>query len=182
MVRLLDAIAALRPARRQTRIIAIDGYGASGKSTLAKALAARLMDATIVCTDDFSHSGSSGWDWQRLKAQVLDPLDSDRPARYRRYDWPTGGLAEWHAIPVGGTVIVEGVSSMRRELGSYWDIAIWITCSYQRRLERGVARDGESKRSQWVDVWMPEEDEYVREQEPMRRADLVVSGEEPFPM
>lgn len=77
-------------------------------------------------------------------------------------------------------MIVEGVSSMRMELRAYWDLAIWVTCTRERRLERGIARDGETKRSQWEDVWMPEEDKYVSEQRPDQRADFVVSGEEPF--
>lgn len=179
---LLDRIAGLLPARRRTRIIAIDGCGGSGKSTLANALAARLEHAVIVRTDDFARPGGSGWDWRRLKAQVLDPIAGDQPGRYQRYHWPSGRLAEWHDVPAGGVLIIEGVSSMRTELGSYWDFAIWVACSYERRLERGIARDGESMRTQWVDVWMPEENEYVRKQEPERRADLVVSGEEPFRM
>jgi hypothetical protein len=38
--------------------------------------------------------------------------------------------------------VVEGVSSMRTELGPYWDLAVWVTCSYKHRLERGILRDG----------------------------------------
>ncbi len=53
---------------------------------------------------------------------------------------------------------------------------------HQRRLERGIARDGEGKRSQWEDIWMPQEDDYVAAQKPEQRADRVVSGEEPFPL
>lgn len=115
-----------------------------------------------------------------MKTQVLDPLDRDLPGKYQRHDWNSGSLAEWHSVPVGGIVIVEGISSMRTELGPYWDLAVWVTCSYERRLARGIARDGEAKRSQWERVWMPQEDEYVAAQKPEQRADVVVSGEEPF--
>jgi uridine kinase len=81
---------------------------------------------------------------------------------------------------VDGIVIVEGVSSTRTELGRYWDLAVWVTCSYERRLARGIARDGEAKRSQWENVLMPQEDQYVAAQKPEQRADIVVSGEEAF--
>jgi uridine kinase len=81
---------------------------------------------------------------------------------------------------VGGIVVVEGVSSMRTELGPYWDLAVWVTCSYERRLARGIARDGEGKRAQWEKVWMPEEDTYVRAQHPDKRANVIINGEEPF--
>ncbi|HEY2925186.1 MAG TPA: AAA family ATPase [Candidatus Eisenbacteria bacterium] len=177
---LLTRIAALRPKRRRTLIIAIDGYGGSGKSTLAGALASGSGGFIVVRTDDFARPNVPGWEWKRMKTQVLDPLDRDLPGKYQRHDWNSGSLAEWHSVPVGGIVIVEGISSMRTELGPYWDLAVWVTCSYERRLARGIARDGEAKRSQWERVWMPQEDEYVAAQKPEQRADVVVSGEEPF--
>jgi uridine kinase len=158
-------------------MVAIDGYGGSGKSTLANALASGLPGATIVRTDDFARPNIPDWDWKRMKSQVLDPLSRNEPAKYQRYDWPTGALAEWHDVPTDGIVIVEGVASMRNELGAYWDLSIWVKCSYERRLARGVARDGEAKRSQWENVWMPEEDRYVQEQKPELRADVVLDGE-----
>jgi len=77
-------------------------------------------------------------------------------------------------------VIVEGVSSMREELGAYWDLSIWVDCPYELRLQRGVERDGEPMRSQWTDVWMPEEDAYFRAQRPDRRADLIIDGTRPY--
>jgi uridine kinase len=180
--RLLERIAALRPKERRTLIVAIDGHGGSGKSTLASALASSLPGATVVHTDDFARPVSSGWDWERMRSQVLEPLSRNEPTKYQRYDWPTDALAEWHDVPVGGLVIVEGVSSMRNELGTYWDLSIWVTCSYERRLARGIARDGEAKRSQWENVWMPEEDRYVQEHHPERRADVTLDGEKPFPL
>jgi uridine kinase len=76
--------------------------------------------------------------------------------------------------------VVEGVSSMRTELGRYWDLAIWVTCSYAIRLARGVARDGEERRAQWEKVWMPAEDAYLAAQHPDRRADMVINGERPL--
>jgi uridine kinase len=176
---LVERILSLQPKQRQTLIVAVDGYGGSGKSTLARELGSRLKIATIISTDDFSRPEVSGWDWERMKDQVLDPLNQDKPGKYQRYDWRSGTLAEWHAVPVGGVVIVEGVSSMREELGCYWDLAIWVECSRARRLERGIARDGEAKRSQWEDVWMPEEGAYVLRQRPDHRADVVISGEQP---
>jgi len=115
-----------------------------------------------------------------MRAQVIEPLLRDRPGRYQRYDWHEDRPAEWHDVPVGGTVIVEGVSSMREELGAYWDLSIWVDCPYELRLQRGVERDGEPMRSQWTDVWMPEEDAYFRAQRPDRRADLIIDGTRPY--
>jgi len=180
VARIVDAITRVRPNARLTRIVAIDGYGGSGKSELADRVANTLDGAVVVRTDDFARPNVSGWEWERMRAQVLEPLQSDRTGRYQRYDWATDKPAEWHDVPVGGTLIIEGVSSLREELGRYWDLAIWLDCPYVVRLERGVARDGEAMRSRWTDVWIPEEDEYVRAQRPYMKADLIIDGTTPF--
>jgi uridine kinase len=180
MSNLIQAIRALRPRGRRTVLVAIDGRGGAGKSTLANLIAARLPNVTTVRTDDFTRPRVTGWDWRRLKEEVLEPLARDRPGRYRRHDWGTDAPAEWHDVPVGGLVVVEGVGAMRSELGRYWDRAIWVECGRALRLERGVARDGEAMRAQWTNVWMPEEDRYVRRDRPRARADHVVSGERPY--
>jgi uridine kinase len=174
--RLASAIREKYPTDRRTRIVAIDGFGGSGKTELARRIAMRLDEAAIVHTDDFARPGVRGWEWDRMRGQVLVPLMSDQPGRYRRYDWEADRLAEWHDVPVGGTVIVEGVSSMRDELGKYWDLGVWVAAPYELRLKRGVERDGEHMRAQWTDVWMRQEQEYFNAQRPDKKADLIMDG------
>lgn len=177
---IVEAIRDIEPRGRKTRIVAIDGHGGSGKSTLAERLSGVLGDTVIVHTDDFARPNVRGWEWGRMSAQVLEPIRNDRPGRYQRYDWDRDAPAEWHDVPVGGTLVVEGVSSLRDELGVYWDFAIWLECPYEARLRRGVERDGEALRSKWIDVWMPEEDAYFESQRPDRKADLIVDGTKPY--
>jgi len=179
-VRFRELIESVTPEGRRTRIVAIDGCGGSGKSEFAAELARVLPNATVVHTDGFARPHVRGWEWNRMREQVLEPILADQPGRYQRYDWETDAPAEWHDVPVGGTLIVEGVSSMRRELGTYWDVAIWVEAPYDVRLRRGVARDGEALRARWTDVWMPEEAEYVAAERPDLRADVVADGTQPF--
>lgn len=100
-------------------------------------------------------------DWQRMRRQVLAPLSQDREGRYQRYDWDTDTLAEWHTVPVGGVVIVEGVYSIRDELAKQYDVTIWVDCPRETRLSRGLDRDGEGARDMWVNNWMVAEDIYM---------------------
>ncbi len=178
--RLSELIQSIDPVGRKTRIVAIDGHGGSGKSELARQLAGALEESAIVHTDDFARSDVPGWDWQRMRKQVLDRILNDQTARYQRYDWDSNRLAESRDIGIGGTLIVEGVSSLRQELGEYWDFAIWVDAPYEIRLRRGVDRDGEQMRSQWTDIWMPEEAEYVKAHRPEDRADFIADGTKPF--
>ena len=157
-----------------TRWVGIDGKGASGKSTLATAVAAVLPEAVVVHVDDFARRSVPTWERDRFVAQVLVPLQAGRPARYERWDWDRDVGAGWSQVPVGVPVVVEGVSSTDVRLGVPWDVTLWVDVAYEVRLARALARDGEAMREQWVERWMPEEDAYEAAQRPQDRVDAVV--------
>ena len=159
-----------------TRWVGIDGKGASGKTTLAAAVAAGLPGAVVVHVDDLSRPSVETWERDRFVAQVLEPLAAGRSARYQRWDWPTDSGAEWIAVPPGVPVLVEGVSSTDVRLPVPWDVTLWVEAPYEVRLARGVARDGEGMREQWVHAWMPSEDAYEAAQRPQDRVDAIVTG------
>jgi uridine kinase len=175
------------PRRQRTLLVGIDGPGASGKSTFARAIAALDPEIAVVEFDDFyrpsaeRHARRDGeiggdFDWRRLRDQVLAPLARDEPGRYQRYDWPGDRLAEWHDVPAGGIVLVEGNYSTRAELSGCYDITVWIEAPRALRLERGVRRGGDNTRERWLTEWMPEEDRYVAAERPAERVDLRFDG------
>ena len=165
----------LHPGRTAT-LVAIDGCGGSGKSTLANDLTHLVENLTVVhCDDMLANPAHPQWR-QRLLEQVVNPLLNNQVARYAHLDWNTGELVDWRTIDPGGVVIVEGVSTLHSDLGAPWDVTIWVDCPRELRLARGVIRDGEAMRATWTDEWMPEEDEYVTEQQPQARADFTYDG------
>ncbi len=172
-------------------LVAIDGLGGAGKSTLAELLKQHLntLDwrVAVVKHDDFYHPSNwrenqqveainCGFDWERLRDQVLIPIRDERPTHYQRYDWRADVLSEWHTIPDSDVVLVEGVYTMRRELTDLYDLRIWVECPRAIRLARGIARDGEKARAIWEQDWMPKEDHYVRTHRPHEKADVFVNG------
>jgi uridine kinase len=172
----VERVRQLHEGTSKTQLIAIDGHGGAGKSTLAHQIADKIESVTIICLDDFSRPSVPGWDQDRFRRQVLNPLLAGNPGRYKRWDWDRDEGAEWHDVPSGRTVIVEGVSSTRTELGAPWDLTIWVDAPESVRLKRGIERDGEELRSMWLEVWIPGENAYVTEQRPQERADLFVDG------
>jgi uridine kinase len=172
----IERIRALRFSRSGTVLVAIDGHGGAGKSSLARQIEDALDHVTVVCLDAFSRPTVPGADWGRFMTQVLSPILRGRSGRYQYWDWNNDCPGGWLEVPTGGIVVVEGVGATRRELGHPWHLTIWVTAPAALRLERGVERDGEEMRSVWTDRWMPEEDAYVVEQWPDERADLVVDG------
>lgn len=116
------------------------------------------------------------YDWKRLFRQVLKPLSEGMEARYQRYDWDKDALTEWQVVPSLGLVIIEGMYSTRIELAGLYDFTIWVECPRDRRLERGLERDGEEARQMWEDNWMIQENLYVEAQTPQERVKLVEDG------
>ena len=146
------AVVAAVEGRRGTRWIGVDGKGATGQTTLADV---------------------RGWERDRFVRQLLQPLLAGRPGRYQRWDFDRNVGAEWHTVPVGVPVIVEGVSATDDRLGVSWDFTIWVEVPYQVRLARALERDGPARMDRWLSDWMPSEDAYEEAQRPQDRVDLV---------
>ncbi|WP_328792625.1 MULTISPECIES: uridine kinase family protein [unclassified Streptomyces] len=183
-----DGLLQLSQAQGATRIVAIDGTGGSGKTTLAAAVAGHLDGAVIVHVDDFYRpmpdrerellDAEQGYhryfDWERLRDQVLIPLRGDQAARYQLYDWNTGQLGAWREIASGTVVIVEGVYSTRPELAHYYHLTAYVDTPRSVCLQRVRAR-GENPEA-WIRRWRAAEDHYLHTTWPQTRAKLLVRG------
>jgi uridine kinase len=173
---LLRAVTEARaPAGVMTRLIAIDGPGGAGKTTLATWLAKELH-APIVRTDDFaSWDNPLDW-WPSLLERVLKPLAAGEAAHYQPTSW-TGEKRDAVVIdPSGGTVILEGVTATRAAFRPFLAYSIWIETERPLRLQRGINRDGEAARQQW-ERWMEQEDRFIEAERPEDHADVVVRGD-----
>jgi hypothetical protein len=94
-----------------TRIVAIDGPGGAGKSSLA-AYIARELDAPIIHTDDFaSWENPVNW-WPELIEKVLKPLAAGRPACYMPTSWG-GPERKQVVVEPAEFVLLEGVTASR---------------------------------------------------------------------
>lgn len=158
-----------------TRVVAVDGSGGAGKSSLAAYLA-RELDAPIVHTDDFaSWEKPVDW-WPELIERVLAPLAEGTSARYIPTSW---GGPERDEVVIEPTdfVLLEGVSASRAAFRPYLAYSIWIETPRELRLRRGLHRDGEDARADW-ERWMAEEDAYIEREHPAEGADLVLPGNE----
>ena len=168
------AVVAALEGRPGTRWVGVDGKGATGKTTLAAQIAAALPGSVTVHIDDFARPEVRGWERDRFLRQVLRPLLAGRPGRYQRWDFDRNVGAEWHTVPVGVPVIVEGVSATDERLGVPWDFTIWVEVPYEVRLARALERDGPERMDRWLTDWMPSEEAYAAAQRPKERVDVLV--------
>lgn len=164
----------------RTAFVGIDGFGGSGKSSLADAVASAVPRAVVVRVDDFWGPSIAEWDWDRFGRQVRDPLLAGRPAHYQVWDWfaDTGG--EWRDVAPGQLVVAEGVSVTRAEVDVPWDLTVWVDAPLELRLARALERDGPGLMPRWLDDWMPSEQRYAARERPRERVDLIVDGTAPL--
>ena len=190
MDRILDLLH--RPER--PLLVAIDGHSAAGKSTLAATLQ-NLLEAsgpdkvTVVHMDDFyrvtpeplratlspEEGYESYYDWQRLQAEVLEPLASGKTSRYRRYNWETGAPCETSEVEPEGVILIEGCYSSRPELRPYYHVILYVDAPESLRMTRQKERTDDAA---WVARWDAAERYYFSKHPPASFAHHIVSYDE----
>ena len=140
-------------------VIAIDGYGASGKTTIAAEVAGELDAATVHTDHYYEDHGSFDGDphpmgryyrWQPLRRESLEPA-----------------IASGVAL-----ILVEGVSSAAPALSELIDRAVFVATPEPVRLERLHQRISDDE---WDEEWLQAERMYFASRPP-ETFDLIVSG------
>lgn len=169
-------------------IVAIDGRGASGKSTLADALAGMLSRTVVVHTDDLAWNELL-FDWARLLREgILEPVRAQRPVRFTPPAWRAHGRQGAIEIPSGTAVlIVEGVGAAHASVEKLLDSTIWVQADRDEAERRGIERDlasgvnGDQQATVafWHE-WSEAEREYLARDRPWERAGIIVAGTPPL--
>ena len=180
------ALAIEKPKIGNVKLIAVDGHGGSGKSSLAGYLAQKLH-AEIIRTDDFaSWDNPFNW-WPLVVERVFRPIgDGATKLSYPRSKWWANHNPEPVVDqPVTSIMILEGVSSLRKEFRNYMSFGIFVDTPEEICLKRGIQRDVSTgkPREEVVKLWqqwLREENLYLKRDQPKRYADLVIDGTQPF--
>ncbi|MFJ1757236.1 uridine kinase [Kitasatospora sp. NPDC088134] len=154
---LAAALRALPPSLGPVRLVAVDGYAGSGKTTFAGRLAAALGGAPVLHLDDLAtHRKPFGW-VERLRAQVLEPLACGERARYEVYDWVAGAFGASAELPPAPVVLLEGVGAGRRAVRPVLAALLWMELDRAAARARGEERDGPELADFWADWARAEE-------------------------
>ena len=151
--------------------IAVDGLGASGKTTLADELSS-VLGLAVVHLDDFTRPGAVGWERERFRHQVFEPLRAGGRARYQRHHWTSPAPTDWVDLVAAGPVVVEGLGVSEPPEGLSWDRLVWVAAPVALRRRRAEARDP-GRFSCWSQTWGPIEQEWFERSQPWRGADLI---------
>ncbi len=194
----LLSVSATHPIR-----VGIDGFCASGKTTLADALATKVRAADRrsirVSADDFQNPPEIRWqlgslspegfrkfqiDFESLRAMLLEPLGPGGSRRFRssifnvRASQPKLS-AEFTADP-NDVLLLDGLFLHAAPLQGCFDFTVFVSCKFETCLERAVARNQEGKSSpaDLIELYrvkyIPGFASYLNEVHPEERASLIL--------
>lgn len=171
--------------RRGRVVLAIDGSCASGKTTLAAALAAD-WDCNVFHMDDFflrpeqrtaerlAQVGGNV-DYERFREEVLAPLKAGQAFSYRPYHCKTGTLGASVVVEPKPINIVEGTYSQHPYFGDAYDLRLVLTVSETVRTQRILNRP-EHLHRRFFEEWIPKEQAYFAAFAIEDKCDLLMAG------
>jgi len=151
-------------------VCAIDGYCASGKTTLAE-LMESVYDCSVFHMDDFFlppdmktaerlKIPGGNVHWERFREEVALPLSKGDRVTFRRYDCGTGTLLPKKTVLPEKLSVVEGSYALHPELRGFYTLRIMLKLPYADRVERIRRRNGEELLKRFVKEWIPLENRY----------------------
>ncbi|WNV83786.1 hypothetical protein [Umezawaea sp. Da 62-37] len=159
-------------------LVAVDGRGGAGKSTLVQRLCEFVPASGVVHTDDIAWNHAC-FDWgQLLTEHVLKPLHRGEAVEFRPRAWTDHDRPGTIRVPAGTDVVwIEGTGVIRTELAPWLDASIWVQGDLDEQERRLAARDGDSAaQRQHIAAWLAEELPFLLREQPWRKATIVVAG------
>ena len=169
-------------------IIAIDGYCASGKTTLAAHLT-EVFDAQVIHMDDFfltpdmrtekrlSQAGGNVH-YERFCNEVVTGIKSGKSFKYNIYSCCTGDYRESAIIMPDKNIIIEGSYSLHPEIPDIYDLKIFLETDYETQIERILLRNGEDALETFKSKWIPLENRYFEEFKIKEKCDITIKTDQ----
>lgn len=161
------------PTLGSGRLVCVDGLAGSGKTTLARELAALAPEALVLGTDEMLEG------WRGLPGlgasieALLRPLAEGRAGSWRRWDWYDERWAGTETVPPVPLLVLEGVGSAAAAYDDLVTLLVWVEADRETRLARWLERDGEGQRPHWAH-WLADEAALHRREDTRSRADVVI--------
>ena len=162
-------------------VIAISGFGGSGKSSTTNVLQNLLENTTVIHVDDNGAKPGFIHDWQKLENEVFKKAHSEENIISKIYDWETNKITIETTSP-NKIIIIEGSAGLfLPKYIDYFDLKIWLDVPQSIANARGKKRDkeeyGVDHDQVWDNVWSPKELETFTKNRPDKNADLLLQND-----
>lgn len=155
-----------------SKLIAIDGRCASGKTTLSAELQ-KLISCNVIHMDHFFLppeqrtperlcTPGENVDHERLFTEVLIPLKKVEKVSYRPFDCKTMSFGNTIELATAEINIIEGSYSCHNALYRHYDLHIFLSVSPEEQMKRIMLRDGSEKAKIFASRWIPLEEAYFQ--------------------
>ena len=150
-------------------VFAVDGFCASGKSTLAARLA-NIFGARLIHMDDFFRPPSKrtperfaepggNVDYERFYEEVVCHL-ADDVLSYGVFDCSEMAVTHSTVLPKTPVTIIEGAYALHPKFGDYADIRAFMETDEAEQKRRILGRDGAEMLEMFEARWIPFERKY----------------------
>ncbi len=169
--------------KRSHVIVAISGFGGSGKSHLTNRLRDyfNIKDNQIVRIDNLYGPNPNGpdifdqSDWPLINL-ILKNAHAGKRLQYQGKDFMGKTLLFEEELPK--VIIFEGIRLLQPKLMPRFDISVWIDCPQDIAMQRAKARDreqGEDEQTvgRWDSDWGPKDKEYFDTYHPTQLATFI---------
>ena len=169
-----------RHSKRRPVIIGIDGMCASGKTTLAEKLSAKLC-APVIHTDDFfiraeNRTGNQPFniDLERFTAQAAVPMSENAEFDYGVFDCSCQKITSVRHVQKSRFYIVEGCYSLCPPLAGIYAVKVFMSVSPRLQLQRLEKRETAESLKAFKSKWIPLETKYFKEYKIKEGCDIVL--------
>lgn len=166
-------------------LVALEGMSASGKTTLAAALATVFCANVYHMDDFFLPADLRRPDWQQIPAgnmdmarfaqEVLKPLIQGEEVAYRPYRCQDGVMGARRIMPPRPLQIVEGAYCTHPALGAPYDLTLFVTVDPAVQRQRILARNGMEGLKRFEQIWIPMEQRYFTACDVKRRCNIQLT-------
>ena len=174
----------LQAINGDTRVIALDGRAASGKTTASECLS-RIIGAPQIHMDDFFlppalrnearlKMPGGNVHYERFAKEVLPYLESGAEFSYNIFDCSKMELSGKRKVEKSSIRIIEGAYSLHPEFGDYADVKVFFDVAADEQMRRIIARNGEKMAEMFKNRWIPLEEAYYKAYNVKEKADVVV--------
>ena len=164
-------------------VIALDGFCASGKTTLAAELADRY-GARVIHTDDFylplemrseeRYAQPGGTiHYERLKAEVVDRL-GEPYLTYGVFSHEVMGIVRPVTLPLADITVIEGAYASHPYFGDYAAVRLFMETDPDEQRRRILRRNGPERLKLFEERWIPYECRYEAAFGIRSRADILI--------